>query len=73
MQMSETNNGIMIVMDKPYFTRSGAMAMMGIKSTALSREIKEKRISVFKHPVCDLFSREAIEAWILNRTQRAKK
>ncbi|MCQ2096801.1 MAG: hypothetical protein MJY87_02520 [Fibrobacter sp.] len=64
---------IRVVMDEPYYTRSGAIKVMGVKSTCLSKEIREKRISVFRHPAGDLFSKDAIQAWIINRTSRARK
>ena len=64
---------VMVVMDEPFYTAAGAMKLMGIGRTCLSREIREKRIAVFKHPVCDLFSKEAISAWILGRTTKVKK
>lgn len=62
-----------IVMDQVFYTTEGAMKVIGIGRTALSREIKEKRISVFRHPSGNLFSKESLNAWILNRTSKARK
>lgn len=59
-----------VVLDQVFYTTEGAMKVIGIGRTALSREIKEKRISVFKHPSGNLFSKEALNAWIINRTSK---
>lgn len=68
-----TEEDIRTVMDEVFYTSSGAMKMMGIGRTCLSSEIKKRNIAVFKHPECDLFSKEAIKAWMINRTVKAKK
>lgn len=64
---------IRIVADEPFYTTSGAIKMMGIGKTCLTNEIKEGNITVFCHPNGNLFSKEAILAWILKRTIKAKR
>lgn len=56
-----------------FYTRSGAMKAMLIKSTTLSKEIRDGYIEVFKHPIGDLFSKTAINAWMIKRTKRARR
>lgn len=63
----------MIVMDELWYTTSGAMKMMKIGATTLSKEISTKMISVFRHPSGNLFSPDAIRTWIANKTIKARK
>lgn len=64
---------LFVFMDETWYTNSGAMKVMKVKQTTLCKEIKEKRISVFRHPQGNLFSKEAIAAWAINRTTKAKR
>lgn len=59
---------IMFVADDMYYTFSGAKKMTKLGDSALRGEVKEKRIRVFKHPACDLFSKEAIKEWVISKT-----
>lgn len=56
-----------------FYTRSGAMKTMLVKSTTLSKEVRDGNIEVFKHPIGDLFSKPAISAWMIKRTKRARR
>lgn len=68
-----TEKDLFTFMDEVYYKTSGAMKVMGIGRTCLSNEVKEGRIAVFRHPVGDLYSKEAIMAWAIKRTTKAKK
>ena len=59
---------IKFVNDDLYYTFSGAMKMTKLGDSALRKEVKEKHIRVFKHPACDLFSKEAINEWVIEKT-----
>lgn len=61
-----------IFMDDEYYTTIGALKVMGIGSTTLSKEIKDAKIEVFRHPQGNLFSKGAILAWVIGRTSKVK-
>lgn len=61
-----------IFMDEEMFTTIGAIKVMGIGKTTLSKEIRDSKIEVFQHPGGNLFSKGAILEWVKNRTKKRK-
>lgn len=61
-----------VFMDDEYYTTTGALKVMGIGRTTLSKEIRENNIETKRHPKGYLFKREAIKAWLDRRFKRMK-
>lgn len=62
-----------IFLDDVWYTTEGAVKLLGIGRTTLSKEIKSKKIEVFKHPNGNLFSKDAIANWVERRTAKARR
>ena len=59
-----------IYLDDEFYTTIGAMKVMGIKQTTLSKEIREGNITPQIHPSGYLFSKDSIATWLDRRTKR---
>ena len=64
---------IKFVNDEMYYTFSGLKKMTGLKDNSLRNEIKDRQIRVFKYPACDLFSKEALQEWVVRKTVEPEK
>ena len=62
-----------IFLDDEYYTTTGALKVMGVGKTTLSKEISEDNIEVLYHPKGHLFSKGAILNWLKRRSRRPTK
>ena len=60
-------------LDDEWYTTIGVLKVMCVCKATLSNEIKNKKIEVFRHPNGNLFSKDAVNEWRLNRTSSTKK
>lgn len=68
-----TNGDTCIVMGELYYTVSGAMKMLNVGKNSIVNSVKDGTLEVFEHPSGNLFSRNALSAWIAKRTVKAGK
>ena len=57
-----------IYLDEEHYTTVGVLKVMSVGKTTLSKEIKDKKIEVFRHPGGNLFTKAAVLEWKRNRT-----
>lgn len=61
------------VLGKMYNTTAGAMLKLGFKhASTLSREIRKKKMRVFRYLGENLFLDEFLEEWVLKNTSKVK-
>lgn len=62
-----------VVLDELYYTVTGAMKALGVGKNAIVNGVKDGTLQVFRHPSGNLFSKAALNAWIMRRTSKLKK
>ena len=62
-----------IFADDEYYTTTGALKVMGIGMTTLSKEIKNNNIEPLIHPGGNLYSKGSILGWLERRSKRNRK
>ena len=50
-----------------------AMKALGVGKNAIVNGVKDGTLQVFRHPSGNLFSKAALNAWIMRRTSKLKK
>ena len=49
------------------------MKALGVGKNAIVNGVKDGTLQVFRHPAGNLFSKAALNAWIMRRTSKLKK
>lgn len=62
-----------IFLDEEHYTTIGVLNVTKIGKTTLSKEIKEGRMEVFRHPDGNLFTKDAVRKWKISRTRFTNK